>query len=123
MTILTVEQIIALHTQLIHASGGMDGVRDRGLVESAVSNVFDTYFGVNQYPTIEEKAARICYALIKNHAFLDGNKRIGILVMLVLLEINGIVLECTDEELVCLGINVAASKVNYEDILDFIINH
>ena len=123
MTILTVEQIIALHSQLIHASGGMDGVRDRGLVESAVSNVFDTYLGVNQYPTIEEKAARICYALIKNHAFLDGNKRIGILVMLVLLEINGIVLECTDEELVYLGINVAASKVNYEDILDFIINH
>lgn len=123
MIILTVEQIIALHSQLIHASGGMDGVRDRGLVESAVSNVFDTYFGVNQYPTIEEKAARICYALIKNHAFLDGNKRIGILVMLVLLEINGIVLECRDEELVYLGINVAASKVNYEDILDFIINH
>ena len=60
MTILTVEQIIALHSRLIHASGGMDGVRDKGLVESAVSNVFDTYFGVNQYPTIEEKAARIC---------------------------------------------------------------
>ena len=63
------------------------------------------------------------FVFIKNHAFLDGNKRIGILVMLVLLEINGIVLEYSDEALVYLGINVAASKVNYEDILDFIINH
>lgn len=50
----------------------MDGVRDKGLVEASLSNVFDTYFGVDQYPTIEEKAARLCYSLIKNHAFLDG---------------------------------------------------
>lgn len=69
---LTVEQVVALHSQLIIASGGMDGVRDKGLVEASLSNVFDTYFGVDKYPTIEEKAARLCYSLIKNHAFLDG---------------------------------------------------
>ncbi|TVX22791.1 type II toxin-antitoxin system death-on-curing family toxin, partial [Streptococcus pneumoniae] len=90
---LTTEQVLALHRQLIVASGGMDGIRDKGLVESSLSNVFDTYFEVEQYLTIEEKAARLCYSLIKNHAFLDGNKRIGIFVMLVLLEINDIVLD------------------------------
>lgn len=89
---LTVEQVVALHSQLIISTGGMDGVRDKGLVEASLSNVFDTYFGVDQYPTIEEKASRLCYSLIKNHAFLDGNKRIGIFVMLVLLELNDIVL-------------------------------
>ncbi|SNJ58920.1 type II toxin-antitoxin system death-on-curing family toxin [Streptococcus pneumoniae] len=120
---LTTEQVLALHRQLIVASGGMDGIRDKGLVESSLSNVFDTYFEVEQYLTIEEKEARLCYSLIKNHAFLDGNKRIGIFVMLVLLEINDIVLDCTDEELVHLGLGVATSKLTYEDILDFVKNH
>lgn len=120
---LTVEQVVALHSQLIISTGGIDGVRDKGLVEASLSNVFDTYFGVDQYPTIEEKASRLCYSLIKNHAFLDGNKRIGIFVMLVLLELNDIMLDCTDEELVHLGLGVAASELTYEDILDFVKSH
>ncbi|HFI0332538.1 TPA: type II toxin-antitoxin system death-on-curing family toxin [Streptococcus suis] len=94
---LSADQIRQLHSQLISVSGGTDGERDIGLVESAVVNVFETYFGVEQYPTIEEKAARLCYSLVKNHGFIDGNKRIGIFAMLVLLEINGIVLNCKDE--------------------------
>ncbi|WP_080938412.1 type II toxin-antitoxin system death-on-curing family toxin [Streptococcus uberis] len=94
-----------------------------GLVESAIANVFDSYFGVEKYKSIEEKAARLFYSLIKNHAFLDGNKRIGIFAMLVLLGINGIVLDCTDKELVYLGIGVASSNLSFEDILIFIQTH
>lgn len=120
---LTAKQIVQLHSQLISTSGGIDGVRDIGMVESAVANVFESYFGVDQYPTIEEKSARLCYSLIKNHGFLDGNKRIGIFAMLVLLEINGIVLECTDKELVSLGLGVASSKFTHDDILEFIKSH
>lgn len=120
---LTPEQIISLHSQLISATGGIEGTRDKGLVESAIANVFDSYFGVEKYKSIEEKAARLCYSLIKNHAFLDGNKRIGIFAMLVLLEINGIVLDCTDKELVYLGIRVASSNLSFEDILIFIQTH
>ncbi|MEX2785628.1 type II toxin-antitoxin system death-on-curing family toxin [Streptococcus sp. H49] len=120
---LSTDQIIRLHSQLISASGGTDGVRNLGLVDSAVTNVFETYFGVEQYPTIEEKAARLCYSLVKNHGFIDGNKRIGVFAMLILLEINGTVLDCTDEELVRLGVRVASSKLGYEDILEFIMNH
>ncbi len=120
---LTADQIVSLHSQLIEATGGLDGVRDKGLVASSLVNVFETYFGVDKYPTLEEKAARLCYSLIKNHAFLDGNKRIGIFAMLVLLEVNGIVLKCSDEELVDLGLGVAASELGYKDILNFIENH
>lgn len=98
-------------------------MRDIGLIESALANVFESYFGFDHYPTVEEKSARFCYSLIQNHAFIDGNKRIGIFAMLVLLEINGIVLECTDGELVQLGLGVASSKFLYNDILEFVKSH
>ncbi len=120
---LSTDQIVELHSQLISASGGTDGVRDLGLIESAIASAFGTYFGVDQYPTIEEKAARLCYSLVKNHGFIDGNKRIGIFAMLVLLEINDIILDCTDKELVDLGVGVASSNLTYDDILEFIKSH
>ena len=123
MKILTVEQVIALHSRLIQATGGLDGVRDAGLIESSLSSAFATYFGVEKYPSIEEKAARLCYSLVNNHAFLDGTKRIGVYVMIIFLELNGIVLNQTDEEIVTLGIGVASSELDYNDILEYIRNH
>ena len=97
---LTTDQILKLHGQLIKTTGGLGGVRDKGLVESSLSSAFEVYFGVERYPTIEEKAARLCYSLVKNHAFLDGNKRIAVFTMLVFLELNGIILDCEDDEIV-----------------------
>ena len=123
MRILTVKQVIGLHSRLIQATGGLDGVRDVGLIESSLSSAFTPYFGVDYYPSIEEKSSRLCYSLINNHAFLDGNKRIGIYVMLVFLELNGIVLKQTDEEIVKLGIGVASSELDYDSILEYIRNH
>lgn len=92
-------------------------------LSSAVANVFETYFGVEHYPIIEEKAARCCYSLLKNNVFIEGNKRIGIFAMLVLLEINGTILDCKNEELVELGVEVASSKLGYDDILEFVQSH
>ncbi|MGV3205680.1 type II toxin-antitoxin system death-on-curing family toxin [Streptococcus suis] len=123
MKVLTVEQVIELHTRLIQATGGLDGVRDVGLIESSLSSAFSTYFGVEKYPSIEEKAARLCYSLVNNHAFLDGNKRIGVFVMIIFLEFNGIVLNQTDDEVVKLGIGVASSELDYDAILEYIRNH
>lgn len=123
MRILTVEQVIELHSRLIQATGGLDGVRDAGLVESSLSSAFSSYFGIEKYPSIEEKAARLCYSLVNNHAFLDGNKRIGVYVMIIFLELNGIVLNQTDEEIVNLGLGVAASELDYNAILEYIRNH
>ena len=120
---LTTEQILMLHSQLIMTTGGLDGVRDKGLVDSSLSSAFEVYFAVERYPTIEEKAARLCYSLIKNHAFLDGNKRIAVFAMLVFLELNGIILDCEDAEIVDLGLGAAASELDYEDILEFIQSH
>lgn len=123
MRILTVEQVIELHSKLIQATGGLDGVRDVGLIESSLSSAFNTYFGVEKYPSIEEKAARLCYSFVNNHAFLDGNKRIGVFVMIIFLELNGIVLHQTDEEIVELGLGVASSELDYNAILEYIRNH
>ncbi|HEM3504288.1 TPA: type II toxin-antitoxin system death-on-curing family toxin [Streptococcus suis] len=123
MKVLTVEQVIELHTRLIQATGWLDGVRDVGLIESSLSSAFSTYFGVEKYPSIEEKAARPCYSLVNNHALLDGNKRIGVFVMIIFIELNGIVLNQTDDEVVKLGIGVASSELDYDAILEYIRNH
>ena len=75
---MTKEQVLLLHTQLIEATGGSDGIRDVGLLESALESPFQSYGGEELYPSIQAKAARLCYGLVKNHAMIDGNKRIGV---------------------------------------------
>lgn len=120
MILLSEKQILKLHSELVEKFGGIDGVRDKDLIESSINNVYQSYFGVEKYPTIEEKAARLCYSFIKNHAFLDGNKRIGIYVMMVLLELNGISLNCSNDELTEWGLKIADSSIGYSEILEFI---
>lgn len=84
----------------------------------------DAAFGeVEQYPTVEEKAARLAYALVSNHAFVDGNKRVGMLAMLVTLALNGITLRYTQEELVALGLDAASRRAGYEEILAWVQGH
>lgn len=120
---LTIEEIILLHTKLTDRTGGSDGLRDRGLLESAVYSAQSSFGGEQVYPSVEEKAARLMYALVSNHAFVDGNKRIGILVMLVTLRLNGVILRYTQEELITLGLSAASGAVRYEEILAWIRNH
>jgi death-on-curing protein len=97
---LTVSQIIDIHKDIIEETGGSTGIRDFGLLESAAYEPFQTFDGEPLYPSIQQKAARLAYALAKNHPFVDGNKRIGIHAMLVFLQINGIELVYTQKELV-----------------------
>ena len=80
---LTTEQAIDIHTQLITETGGLDGIRDRGLLESALSAPFQTFDGEEIYPSTHQKAAQMCFFLINNHPFVDGNKRAGIHIALV----------------------------------------
>lgn len=112
-----------LHGKLLKATGGLPGLRDRGLLESAVSSVNAGFEDVEQYPTIEEKASRLAYALISNHAFVDGNKRVGVLAMLTTLHLNGIVLQYTQQELIELGLAVARGNIGYNEILKWIGQH
>ena len=120
---LTKEQILLLHTQLIETTGGSDGIRDLGLLESALESPFQSYSGEELYPSIQAKAARLCYGLVKNHAMIDGNKRIGCHAMLVFLELNGYRMEYTQKELSDLILDVAADRKQYEDILHWLLAH
>lgn len=117
------EKVLLLHQLMAEATGGSIGVRDEGLLDSALENAFATFDGVELYPSKEEKAARLGFSLVSNHAFVDGNKRIGIYIMLTFLEMNGIRLHCTDAEIVNIGLSVASGSMNYEDLRDWVYEH
>ena len=119
----TTEKVKLLHQLMAEATGGSIGVRDEGLLDSALENAFATFDGAELYPTKEEKAAKIAYSLVSNHAFVDGNKRIGVFVMLSFLSINGIRIESTDEDIVKLGLGIADGNMKYEEILSWIREH
>ena len=117
------EKVLLLHKILAEATGGGVGIRDEGLLDSALEGVFAGFGDKEFYPSKEEKGARLGYTLISNHAFVDGNKRIGVYVMLSFLEMNGIRIQCTDEELVCIGLSVADGTMGYEELLQWVIEH
>ncbi len=117
------EQVAALHSHLISETGGTDGIRDEGLLESAIAAPFQAFGDTEAFPSVLQKAARLGYGLIKNHAFIDGNKRIGVHCMLVFLALNRIELEYTQEELSDVVIRLAAGELSCDDLLHWIIEH
>ena len=117
---LSQEKVLILHEILTEETGGDPGVRDIALLNSALESAFATFGGQELYPTREEKAARIGFSLIANHAFVDGNKRIGMFILLVFAELNGIPLHPTNEEVARVGLAVAAGEMNYEELLQWI---
>lgn len=123
MILLNCNEIRSAHTRLIQKTGGLDGVRDIGLLESTVLSTYSSFSDTELYPTIEEKAARLAFSIISNHAFIDGNKRIGLLVMLMTLQLSHIKLIYTQDELVKLGLGIADGSIGYEYILVWIIKH
>lgn len=117
------EKVLLLHQLVIESTGGSYELRDIKLLDSALSSAFQTFDDKELFPTKEEKGAKLGYSLVSNHAFVDGNKRIGLLVMLSFLEINGIHLKYTDDELIKLGLGLASDKVSYEELLSWINSH
>lgn len=117
------EKVLLLHQLIIKETGGIDGIRDISLLESALESAYTTFDGKELYPTKEEKAARIAFSLINNHAFIDGNKRIGIYVLITFLEVNGISIEVTNLELEQAGIKLASGQMSDKDLLDWIHTH
>ena len=123
MKILKKRQILLLHSALIAESGGSDGVRDEGLLDSAVNTPFQTFSGQDLYPTVLEKAVRLGFGLIRNHPFIDGNKRIGTHAMLVFLNLNSITLSYEDDELISTILSVASGEMDADDLLKWIQQH
>ena len=117
------QQLLKMHSDLLAQTGGLDGLRDEGLLESALAAPFQTYDAQELFRSIQEKAARLAYGLIQNHPFIDGNKRIGTHAMLVLLALNGIELIYTQDELSDIILKNAASTASYEDLLAWILKH
>ena len=123
MKTLSKRQILMLHQQLVGQTGGSGGIRDEGLLDSALSAPFQSFDHTDVYPSLQQKAARLCFGLVKNHPFVDGNKRIGAHAMLVFLAVNGVELTYTQTELSDIILQVAASEKEYPDLLDWLIGH
>lgn len=117
------EKVLLLHQIMAEATGGSAGVRDDALLESAIESAYATFDRQELYPSKEEKAAKLGFSLISNHAFVDGNKRIGMYIMLSFLDINGVKIEATNEDVVSLGLSVADGSAKYNEILEWIKTH
>lgn len=116
-------KVLLLHQLVVAETGGSQELRDIALLDSALEGAFQTFGGQELYPTKEEKGAWLGYSLISNHAFVDGNKRIGMYVMLTFLEVNGIHMDCTNEAVVEAGLGVASGKMKYEELLSWVRKH
>ncbi len=114
------DKVLLLHKLIAQETGGSIGVRDEGLLESALEAAFSGFGDEEFYPTKEEKGARLGYNLISNHAFVDGNKRIGMYVMLTFLEVNGIHMDCTNDDVSSTGLAIASGKMDYDALLQWV---
>lgn len=120
---LSKEQVVLLHRRLIELTGGSGGVRDEGMLDSALSNPFQSFGNEELYPSIQAKAAQLCFGIVKNHPMIDGNKRLGAHIMLVFLALNGYELSYEQQELSSIILDLAAGNIGVEDILRWIIIH
>lgn len=120
---LSKSQVLLIHDQLIAETGGSFGLRDEGMLDSALYAPFQTFGGEDVYPSLQQKAARLCFGLVKNHPFVDGNKRIGAHVMLVFLALNGVELQHSQAELSDVILQLAAGEIDAEHLLRWILSH
>ena len=120
---LSKSQVLLLHVQLVAETGGSPGLRDEGMLDSALNAPFQTFGGEDVYPSLQQKAAHLCFGLVKNHPFVDGNKRIGAHVMLVFLALNGIELQYTQTELSDIILQLAAGTIQSSDLLNWVLTH
>jgi len=117
---LSKEQIIKYHKIIIDETGGAYGLRDDGMLESALASAHQTFGGEDLYPSVTAKIARVAFGIIRNHPFIDGNKRIGTTTLVALLKANNIDVTFTDSEIVEIGLGIATGKMDDGLLNDFI---
>lgn len=123
MRYLSVEEVISLHSLVIAQSGGSSGLRDRGVLESAVAQPGATFAGQSLYPTISAKGAALAFSLIQNHAFVDGNKRVGHAAMEVFLILNGYELDASVDEQERIVLGVASGQTSRAELVEWLSHH
>jgi len=123
MKSIDVEDVLNFHGKIIEQTGGSSGIRDLGLIESALNRAVMTFDGKDLYEAIVDKISAVTYSLIKNHGFVDGNKRIGVAVMLLLLRLNDVKIRYPQKELIALGLGVADGSIEEKGIKLWIKKH
>jgi death on curing protein len=123
MRYLTLGEVLRLHQLLIESSGGAPGVRDLGLLDSALAQPRATFDGRDLHPTVLDKAAALCASLVQNHPFVDGNKRVGHAAMTTFLLLNGLDIVATTDEQEQLMLDLAGGICRREDVLAWLRNH
>lgn len=121
MIYLSLEQVIEIHDNVISEFGGLRGIRDKGLLESAVMSPMMAAFGNELYPTVHEKAAAYMYFLVKNHPFLDGNKRTGAKTSIIFLRLNKIDVEYTPKDFENFVVEVAQGHKDIGKISSYLM--
>ncbi|MCD5414080.1 MAG: type II toxin-antitoxin system death-on-curing family toxin [Clostridiales bacterium] len=123
MNNISIDNVVLFHQKIIRTSGGSGGIKDKTLVDAALNRGLGTFDGKDLYNTDIEKISAITHSLISNHPFVDGNKRIGVSVMLILLQLNNIKIQYQQSELVDLGLGIASGRYKYEAIVVWLNNH
>ena len=123
MRYLTLGEVVTLHQRLLAQSGGAAGVRDLGLLESALAQPKATFDAIDLHPTLIEKAAALGFALVANHAFVDGNKRIGHAAMEVFLILNGLEIDASVDEQERMMLDIAAGLQQRHDLANWLRQH
>lgn len=120
---ISLDEVLFIHSLTLKKTGGLPGVKDMGLLESAVASTFNSFDGVDNYPSVLDKATHLAFSIIKNHAFNDGNKRTGVGCMLLFLTLSGVNLKFEKDELVDLGLGIAKGDYGFDEIKQWILEH
>lgn len=120
---LSTEDVLLLHHLSIEKAGGSHGLRDPGLLDAAVHRPQATFAGEDLYPTLFDKAGALCHSIIKNHAFVDGNKRTSLLAAMTMLELNGYIFKSEQEELVVFGLKIDNERLSADTIAAWLKSH
>ena len=123
MRYLTLGEVVDLHRRLLQATGGAPGVRDFGLLESAIAQPKATFGGVDLYPTMVEKAAALAFSLVQGHPFVDGNKRVGHAAMETFLVLNGGEIDAPVDDQERLMLDLAAGRIGRSQLIDWLRQH
>ena len=123
MRYLTLGEVIELHGRVLQVGGGAFGIRDLGGLDSALAQPMATFGGVDLYPTLVEKAAALCFSLVDNHAFVDGNKRVGHSAMETFLVLNGTEIDAAVDEQERLMLDLAAGRIRPDDLTRWLHQH
>ena len=123
MRYVTLAEVVELHRRLLQATGGAPGIRDLGVLESAVSQPRATFGGVDLYPTLVEKAATLCFAVVQGHPFADGNKRVGHAAMETFLVLNGAEVDAPVDDQERLILDLAVGRISRTQLTDWLRQH